>query len=83
MHRTRFAALLSDASLIREVWPRNTMKRLALTLGVPLDTARHWLYREISPARRRQIAEALLVEMDRQEVSRAALRRRLAEWAGQ
>lgn len=70
------------AAAIRAVWPRDTMKLLARSMDVPLDTARHWLYREMSAKRRRELALALLAEMDAQEVGRSALRRRLAEWAG-
>jgi hypothetical protein len=57
------------------------MKRLARTMGVPLDTARHWLYRHFNTAQRKELAQALLKEMDEQEIGRSALRRRLAAWA--
>lgn len=85
MHRNRIAtgAGMTDAELIRAVQPRDTMKWLARTTGAPIDTARHWLYRHFNPAQRRQVAKALLVEMDRQDVERSAFRRRLAEWAGE
>lgn len=74
---------VTEAGVIRAVYPRHTMKRLALAMGVPLDTARHWLFRKMSASRRRELALALLAEMDAQEVERTALRRRLAEWAAQ
>lgn len=73
---------VTDAETIRAVYPRHTMKRLALLLNVPLDTARHWLYRSLSGARRRELALALLAELDRQEHSRAAIRQQLQQMAG-
>lgn len=74
---------MTDGQLIRAAQPRDTMKWLARTTGAPIDTARHWLYRHFNPAQRRQVAAALLAEMDRQDVERTALRRRLAEWAAE
>lgn len=74
---------MTDAELIRAAQPRHTMKWLARTTGAPIDTARHWLYRHFNPAQRRHVAAALLAEMDRQDVERSALRRRLAEWAAE
>jgi hypothetical protein len=56
------------------------MKRLARAMNVPIDTARHWLYRHFNTERRKELAENLLAEMDRQEIERSALRRKLAEW---
>jgi hypothetical protein len=82
MHRNVIATeMIDEAAAIRAVYPRNTMKMLARLLGMPLDTARHSLYRRFSSARRRELAVALLAEMDAQEVERGAVRRRLAEWA--
>ena len=75
------AGMSDEAAAIRAVYPRHTMKRLAKLLGMPLETARHSLYRRFSSARRRELAVALLSEMDAQEVERTAVRRRLAEWA--
>jgi hypothetical protein len=72
---------MTDAADIRAVYPRHTMKLVALLMGVPLDTARTWLYRHLSSARRVELATALLAEMDRQDVERTAVRRRLAAWA--
>lgn len=74
---------MTEADALRAVYPRNTMKRLALMTGAPLDTARHWLYRHFSPAHRKELARALIEEMDRQDVERGALRRRLAQWASE
>lgn len=70
---------MTDADLIRAVYPRGTMKRLARAMGAPIDTARHWLYRSLSPARRRELAVTLLAEFDRQETERAAVKARLME----
>ena len=75
--------MIDEAAAVRAVYPRNTMKELARLLGMPLDTARHSLYRRFSSARRRELAQALLAEMDAQEVERDAVRRRLAEWAAE
>ena len=53
------------------------MKRLAIALGIPLDTARALLYRNYTVAadRLREGAAALLAELDRQErVPRPAAR---------
>lgn len=41
---------MTDADVIRAVYPRHTMKALARATGAPLDTARHWLYRHFNPA---------------------------------
>jgi hypothetical protein len=74
---------MSEAAAIRVVYPRYTMKLLARRMGLPLDTARHWLYRNLCPARRRELALALLAEMDRQDAEeRADARRQLTEMAG-
>lgn len=82
MRRNRIATdEMNEAAAVRAVMPRNTMKRLARMLNMPLDTARHNLYRRFSAARRQELARALLAEMDQQDVERTALRRRLAEWA--
>lgn len=85
MHSNRVVAdsAMTDAELIRAVQPRHTMKWLARTTGAPLETARYWLYRHFNPAQRRQVAAALLAEMDRQDIDRAAMRRRLASWAAE
>ena len=72
---------MTEADAIRAVYPRNAMKRLARCMSVPVDTARHWLFRHFSAARRQELARALLQEMDEQEVSRSAVRRQLAIWA--
>jgi hypothetical protein len=72
-----------EAAVIRAVYPRHTMKSLARAMGIPLDTARHWLYRNCCAARRRELALALIAELDEQEVARTALRRRLAQWAAE
>lgn len=74
---------VSEAAVIRAIWPGGRTKRLARLCGVPLGTAHEWLYRHLSAARQREIARALLAEMDRQDrEERAAARVRLAEMAG-
>jgi len=74
---------VSDAAVIREVLPRHPVKRLARLLSVPIGTAHEWTYRHLSSARRAELATALLSEMDRQDVGRTAIRRRLAAWAAE
>lgn len=73
---------MTDADVIRAVWPRDTMKLLARAMGAPLDTARSWLYRECSASRRQEIAAALLAELDRQDAERERVRQRLLEMRG-
>ena len=74
---------MTDAATIRAVYPAHTMKMLARLMGVPLDTARTWLYRHLSAARRRELALALIAELDRQDAEeRADARRQLLEMAG-
>ena len=63
--------------LIREVFPAHSAKRLARLMGVPLDTARHWLYRNLSNSRRRELAEKLLRQLDEDDRRRAEARRQL------
>ena len=74
---------VSGAEVIREVLPQHSVKRLARMLNLPLGTAHEWVYRRLSSERRRELALALLAELDEQEVARGALRRRLAEWAAE
>jgi hypothetical protein len=74
---------MTDAAVIRAVYPSGTMKRLARLMGVPLDTARHWLFRKVSAARRRELALALLRELDEQDRNeRAAARAQLRAMVG-
>ena len=44
-------------------WP----KRLARRMGVPLSTARHWIENRMPPARRYEIAQALIAECNELE----------------
>lgn len=80
-HKT--VAPMNEAAAIRAVLPKHTPKLLSRLMGVPFNTAHEWLYRRFSAARRQQLARALLSEMDKQDVERSALRRRLVEWAGE
>jgi hypothetical protein len=72
---------VNDATVIRGVLPRHSVKHVSRLLGVPIGTAHEWLYRRLSATRRRELADALLAEMDKQDVERSALRRRLAAWS--
>ena len=75
---------VSEAAVIHAVLPRHSAKRLARLMSVPLETARSWLYRNLSSARRRELALALLAELDRQDAEeRADARRQLKEMAGE
>lgn len=82
-HKICDSRAVTEADAIRAVYPRHSLKRLAGAMGVPTDTARHWLYRHFNPAQRKELARALLAEMDEQEVGRSAVRRRLAEWSAE
>ena len=70
------------APLIRAVYPRDTMKRLARLMNVPLDTARHWLYRHFSAERRRELCLKLIAELNEQDRRREAVRTQLNAIAG-
>jgi hypothetical protein len=71
------------AALVRVVFPRHTAKRLARLMGAETATARYWLHRRFSRARRRELGARLLAELDRQDMQeRAAARQRLSEIAG-
>lgn len=82
---TGFEALSSEqiSEIARAVHPRDTLKWLARRLDVPIGTARHWLYVKFSSDRRRELARALLDEMDQQDLERSAIRRTLARWAAE
>lgn len=70
---------MTDAELIRAVYPNGTPKRLARAMGAPLETARAWLYRRMSPARRRELATVLKAEMEKQAAERAVVMARIEE----
>lgn len=74
---------MNEAVAIRTIFPKHAPKLLARSMGVPPGTAHEWFYRRFSSSRRAELAKALLSEMDRQDVERSALRRRLAEWAAE
>lgn len=67
----------TNEAVIRAVLPRNGPKLLARLLDSPIETARHWYYKHLSASRRREVALALLAEMDRQDAERANLRLQL------
>ena len=73
---------MSEADLVRVVYPQHTMKRLARLMGVPLDTARHWLYRHFPAARAQELAIKLLRELDEKEAAEARARELLQAMAG-
>ena len=57
------------------------VKRLARLMGVPIETARHWAFRRIPDARRKEIALALIAECDRLQTLISQTRQRWAEVA--
>jgi hypothetical protein len=57
---------------IRTVLPRHTTKLLARLMDLNPETARRWLYYGPARHRRRELATALLAEMDRQDVEERA-----------
>lgn len=73
---------MNDVAAIRMVFPKHPTKMLSAIMGVPIGTAREWLYRRFSASRRRELAVALLAEMDEQDRRRAALRTHLKRLAG-
>lgn len=68
---------------MRFIYQQHTLKRVARRMRWPIGTAREYLYRNFNPAHRKELAKALLQEMDEQDVERSAWRRRLAEWAAE
>lgn len=72
---------VNEAAIVRAVLPRHTVKRLAALMNVPLGTAHEWLYRTFSASRRREIATALLAQLDREDEQRQVYRRQLTEMA--
>jgi len=74
---------MSDAAVIQAVFPSHSAKRLACLMDVPLETARSWIYRHLSAARRRELAMALIAELDRQDIERMAVHQKLNEMAGE
>jgi hypothetical protein len=57
------------------------VKRLARLMGVPHETARHWAFRRLPDARRKEIALALIAECDRLQTLISQTRQRWAEVA--
>lgn len=72
---------VNDAAIVRAVLPRHTAKRLAALMNVPLGTAHEWLYRTFSASRRREIAMALIAQLDREDEQRQVYRRQLTRMA--
>ena len=75
--------MTTDIAVIRGVLPRNGPKHLARLMAVPVETARHWYYKHLSAVRRRELALALLTEMDAQDARRATWREHLQCVAGE
>lgn len=73
---------VSDAEIIRAVFPRHTAKLLARAMNAPIATARSWLYRSLSSTRRRELALALIAQIDREDAERALVRACLEEIVG-
>jgi len=74
---------VTDSAVIRAALRPHGPKRLARLMDVPVRTAKHWLYHGPSSRRRREMALALLAEMEREEVERTAICRVLAQWAAE
>ncbi len=73
---------VSDQSLIREVFPRHTAKKVSWLCSVPLATASHWVKVKLSSYRNREVFLLLLEEFDRETERRAEIRQRLCIRAG-
>lgn len=82
-HKTVEIVSNAVASAVRGVFPRHAEKELARLMNKSLGWAHEVLYRRFSSAHRRDLARALLREMEKQDVARIALRRQLATWAAE
>lgn len=72
---------MTEVDAIKTIFPKHTRKFLAGCMGVPIGTAREWLYGRFSNCRRRELARQLLAEMDQQDRERSVVRRLLVKWA--
>ncbi len=59
--------------------PKHGAKRLAQLMGVPIETARHWLYKTPAADRHGELVRRLLAEFERQEAERTRVRQRLRD----
>lgn len=73
---------LSDQIILQAVLPANGPKLLARLIGTPLTTAKRFYYQNLSGKRRREVALALIAEMDRQDRRRAVIRQQLERMVG-
>lgn len=73
---------VTDQSLIRAVFPKDAPKRIARLMAVPLETARHWCYRNLSDARRHELALKLLQQLDEDDRRRQEVRQQLKRIVG-
>lgn len=73
---------ITDQEAVRAFLPHNGPKLLARLIGVSIETARSWYYRNLSKARRVEIARALLARLDEEDRRLAPYRKHLQEVAG-
>jgi hypothetical protein len=72
---------MPERSILKLIFPSNTPKHVARLMDVPLETARTWVYRNISNARRRELAEKLLTQIDKDRGRLDEIERQLLEIA--
>jgi hypothetical protein len=72
---------MPERSILKLIFPSNTPKHVARLMDVPLETARTWVYRKMSNARRRELAEKLLIQIDKDRGRFDAIERQLLEIA--
>lgn len=69
----------SAATDLRTVYGPNAAKKIGREWGVAVVTAKLWLAGRFPLVRRDELARRIVAELDRQDVTRAEIRRR---WAG-
>jgi hypothetical protein len=69
-------------AVIRQIYPRHTIKMLARLLDVPTGTAHSLIHKRLSNWRRRELAEKLLQEIYREIHAHVELCMRLEEMTG-
>lgn len=73
---------MDDQTLIRQIFQRDAPKRLARLMNVPVETARNWLYRNLSSARRIELAEKMIEQIAEERRRLDAAERALKEITG-
>jgi hypothetical protein len=72
---------MPERSILKYLFPSNTPKHVARLMDVPFETAKTWVYRNMSNARRRELAEKLLTQIDKDRGRLDEIERQLLEIA--